>query len=238
MQQANGWNFVNHLKARVSTFGAVQWARDLPLLFDRRESYSQHGEDAFMMREILADKNDGVYVDIGGSHPIRISNTYALYKRGWSGVVVEPITSLVKVHKRWRPRDTQVQCLLGDVDGAARFYQLFPSVLSTASKEECERYLQDGCILLGERVIPQLSLTTLFEQYVGPRRVDFMSVDIEGVDQLVALQLRLLPKSLVPCCLCIECNTDEARNGMIAILSHTYGQHQKIGCNLIFWDLV
>jgi hypothetical protein len=98
--------------------------------------------------------------------------------------------------------------------------------------------LQDGCVLLGERVIPQLSLPTLFEKYVGPRRVDFMSVDIEGVDQLVALQLRLLPKSLVPCCLCIECNTEEARNGMIAIMSHTYRQHQKIGCNLIFWNLV
>jgi hypothetical protein len=98
--------------------------------------------------------------------------------------------------------------------------------------------LQDGCILLSERVIPQLSLTTLYEQHVGPRRVDFMSVDIEGVDRLVALQLRLLPKDMVPCCLCIECNTEDIRNDMISTLSHTYRQHRKIGCNLIFWDLV
>lgn len=229
-------NAINQLTSRLSEISAVQWVRDLPLLLDRRNSYSQHGEDTFLLETIFPEKRDGVYVDIGGSHPIRISNTYALYRRGWSGVVVEPIASLVKVHKRWRPRDTQVECLLGDADGASRFYQLFPSVMSTACKEDCESSVRSGCVLMHERVIPQLSLKTLFEKYVGSRHVDFMSVDIEGLDQLVAEQLRSLPHEDVPDCLCIECNTDNAMKGIIATLSGIYRQHRKIGCNLIFWN--
>jgi len=227
----------NRLRAWLSTRRSIQFARDLPLYFDFHESYSQHGEDTFLIERVFPGKRDGVYVDIGASHAIRISNTYALYKLGWSGIVVEPISDLVKVHRRWRPRDVQVECLLGDEDGFATFYRLYPSVRSTASREDCDKSLNEGYVLLSEKTIPQLTLKTISEKYIGSRSVDFMSVDIEGMDQFMARQVTLLPHERVPKCLCIECNTDEAERNIIGTLGELYQNRTKIACNLIFWGV-
>jgi FkbM family methyltransferase len=230
-------SLLNRLKAWLSTWRVVQFVRDIPLYFDHREAYSQHGEDFFLVEHVFSGKNTGLYVDIGASHPIRISNTYALYRRGWSGIVVEPIHNLVRVHKRWRPRDVQVECLVGDTDGSATFHRMYPSTHSTASREDCELALKWGVVLISSRTIPQLTLKTLFEKYVGLRNVDFMSVDIEGLDQFMAPQIRLLPREAVPQCLCIECNTEEAEQNIIKSLGDIYKNRKRIGCNLVFWEV-
>ena len=48
-----------------------------------RGSFSEHGEDVFI-QERLGKKNAGFYVDIGASHPFRISNTfYFTGDRSW-----------------------------------------------------------------------------------------------------------------------------------------------------------
>jgi FkbM family methyltransferase len=229
---------LNRLKAWLSTWRLIQFVRDIPLYFDRRETYSQFGEDSFLVEHVFSGKNTGFYVDIGASHPIRISNTYALYRRGWSGIVVEPIHNLVRVHKRWRPRDVQVECLLGDTDGSATFHRMYPSTRSTTSREECEQSLKwQGAVLISSRTIPQLTLKTLFEKYVGSRNVDFMSVDIEGMDQFMAPQIRLLPREAVPQCLCIECYAEEAEQNIIKSLGDIYKNRKKIGINLVFWEV-
>ncbi len=51
-------------------------------------SYGQEGEDIILLRLLDISKN-GFYVDIGAHHPIRFSNTYALYKAGWCGLNVD-----------------------------------------------------------------------------------------------------------------------------------------------------
>ena len=57
----------------------------------QRDSYSQHGEDK-LVRQLLEKLNlkDLLYVDIGANHPIKISNTYLLYRNGMRGIVIEP----------------------------------------------------------------------------------------------------------------------------------------------------
>jgi hypothetical protein len=229
---------LNRLKAWLSTWWQIQFVRDIPLYFDRRETYSQHGEDSFLVEHVFSGKNTGFYVDIGASHPIRWSNTYALYRRGWSGIIVEPIHNLVEVHKRWRPHDVQVECLLGDTDDSASFYRMYPSTRSTTSQEDCENALKWArAVLISSRTLPQLTLKTLFEKYIGSRSVDFMSVDIEGRDQFMASQIRLLPREAMPQCLCIECNTEEAEQNIIKSLGDIYKTRKKIGCNLVFWEV-
>ena len=57
------------------------------------KSFSQFGEDLFIA-EFFANQKEGKYVDLGAFHPMRLSNTYLLFKKGWSGTNVDlnPIT--------------------------------------------------------------------------------------------------------------------------------------------------
>src|SRR5271165_6778360 len=54
-----------------------------------RTYFSQCGEDRIAAR-ILSDVERGTYVDVGANDPINMSNTYHFYKRGWSGICIEP----------------------------------------------------------------------------------------------------------------------------------------------------
>ena len=51
--------------------------------------YSQEGEDIVIDR-YFQHKAKGFYVEVGAHHPFRFSNTYRFYRRGWTGVCIEP----------------------------------------------------------------------------------------------------------------------------------------------------
>ena len=55
-----------------------------------KKFYGQSAEDAIL--QILLPERNGVYIDIGCGNPIKTSNTFVFYKRGWKGVVVDPIS--------------------------------------------------------------------------------------------------------------------------------------------------
>lgn len=228
---------LSDMKLWASKSGLIQELRDIPLHFQKRESYSQHGEDTFLLKTIFRDQTrPGRYLDIGASHPVRISNTYLLHRRGWSGIVVEPISRLVRLHKRWRPRDTHIQCLIGETDGEAEFFFMYPSVLSTTSPEQYERVIAAGYRLVERLNIPQLTLGTLLQKYGEGKRIDFASVDVEGVDWIVAEQIAKLDKALVPRCLCIEANDGEPNLRVTSLLRDTYQNKERIASNTIFWN--
>ena len=96
-----------------------------------RKSYSQSYEDRFL-EELVGERRDGFYPDIGCHHPIRLNNTYRLYRRGWSGVVVDASPMYEPEFARVRPRDTFVHSGVGDgTMGPIQFYQHTASALST-----------------------------------------------------------------------------------------------------------
>ena len=52
-----------------------------------KDFYSQFGEDKILKELILDNFNNGFYVDVGCFHPKKHSNTYLLYKKGWSVLI-------------------------------------------------------------------------------------------------------------------------------------------------------
>jgi hypothetical protein len=131
------------------------------------KSYSQFGEDA-ILNAVFRNKITGRYVDIGSYHPILYSNTYALYKRGWSGTCVDP-NDFSRLYKVFRPRDTFINSAVGE-GGAIIYY-----------------YHQDGAHngfqkssnspVVGTK---EITLRPLREFITTP--VDFLSIDCEGMD--------------------------------------------------------
>ena len=70
--------------------------------------YSQFGED-IILREILKKEiSNGFYIDVGCYHPKKFSNTYRLYKKGWSGINIDMEEDKISLFNMVRPRDINV----------------------------------------------------------------------------------------------------------------------------------
>ena len=52
------------------------------------KTYSQFGEDLFI-DDFFQNQKEGKYVDLGAFHPMRLSNTFLLHKKGWSGTNID-----------------------------------------------------------------------------------------------------------------------------------------------------
>lgn len=148
-------------------------------------SYAQTGEDVivFTLLQGLLKIESPVYLDIGAHHPTYLSNTYYMYRKGCSGVCVEPDPTLFDVIRRRRPRDLCLNVGVGEGSGkVANFYVMTSKTLSTFSREEAESQVKGH----GEKIeqiipIPLLSIEEILTKHLQ-RAPHFVSLDTEGLD--------------------------------------------------------
>jgi len=170
----------------------------------KKTSYSQSGEDlivAFILKTLKIKKP--TYVDIGAHHPFYISNTAALYKKGFSGVCIEPDPTLFKEIKKSRKRDVCLNIGIG-IDGSdeSDFYLMTTSTLNTFSKEEALNYDKNSRHKIKEIIkLPLKTINWVFENHTNGKP-DFVSIDVEGLDFEILKSLDF--KQYKPTILCIE----------------------------------
>jgi FkbM family methyltransferase len=190
-----------------------------------RESYSQFREDVVIAEELKDRKaSDAIYVDVGANHPSCLSNTYLLYRNGWSGVTIEPNSELVKLHRRFRRRDVQVAVGCGREAALLPFYLSQTPVLSSFSGKDVDHFSRT-------EYLPILTLDQLLAPFQD-KQVALLSIDTEGFDLLVleGAKETLKRTHLV----CIESNTEEERRNVQAALSADFAICATAGCNQIF----
>jgi hypothetical protein len=83
--------------------------------------YSQTGED--MILNQMLGKRRGAYIDIGSGHPIWYSNTYYFYRRGWNGILIDPIRQNIKYSRYLRPRDITILGAVSIKESKGTFYE-------------------------------------------------------------------------------------------------------------------
>ena len=143
-------------------------------------SYAQNLEDYHLWLALGSDR-PGVYVDIGGGHPVADNVSLWFYERGWRGIVVEPQAALAGLYAHVRPRDTLYEGLVGRTSGTAELH-VFPRLhgLSTTVASYAE-----GSQVHGDRYhtiqMPMLTLADLCAQH-GLSRIDFLKIDVEGAE--------------------------------------------------------
>ena len=143
-------------------------------------SYTQNLEDWHLWLALGGD-GPGVYIDVGGGHPIADNVSMWFYERGWQGIVVEPQPALARLYPHIRPRDTVFEGLVGRTTGTHELH-IFPRLhgLSTTVSANAERSQVHGDTFRPEP-LPMLTLADLCARH-RLNRIDFLKIDVEGAE--------------------------------------------------------
>jgi FkbM family methyltransferase len=146
-----------------------------------RTSYSQFGEDLLARQLVGWDRRDGFYVDVGCYHPIRYSNTYLFYQRGWRGICIDANPAMSTAWKRYRPRDVFVNAAVSAQDVSMNYYMDPVEPYKNFLSEDAGLPVPSGGSLTR---IPSESLSSLLtKNSAAPiTAIDLMTVDCEGFD--------------------------------------------------------
>jgi hypothetical protein len=134
--------------------------------------HSQYDEDERL--SAYFGSRVGQYVDIGagGSNE---SNTFALYQRGWRGLLLDAQRSRIEEARKDRPEDLAEQLALASYDGS------IPMVLHMGN---CKvRQLAPGGQQLG--AVPCICPATFVARFPGFLSPQLASIDIEGAETFV-----------------------------------------------------
>lgn len=148
-------------------------------------SYAGNREDV-MLRRLFPEETSGFYVDVGAGHPLQFSVTKHFYDRGWRGINVEPAPRQFAELEKDRTEDVNLNVALAAAEGTVTFYEFPPEYAgwATASKEEATRHLTEDGVSFTERQVPVTTLAVVCQKYVIGE-IDFLSVDVEGLEQQV-----------------------------------------------------
>lgn len=173
-------NFKEKLKLSRLHFPAeilynIYWVRIV-----RPKWYSQTGEDELISKYL--PETNGSYVDIGAGLPIRGSNTYFLYRRGWRGIIVDPISINIRLSRIFRPFDIRFQICVGQKNDDVDFFEFIPYGYSTIDKSIAANLMESKIAKLRSQKPMHVLPVSEFAPEMKPLDPTFISIDIEGAD--------------------------------------------------------
>lgn len=144
-------------------------------------TYSGEAEDLIIEKFTKHIKN-GCYVDVGCYHPKVGSNTYKLFKKGWSGINIDPNPETIRLFNQYRPKDINLNIGISEVGSNLTYYEFKESAVSTFSEEFYKMRLNQGAKYVGSKNIPTKTLAEVFDEKLNGRNIDVLDIDTEGID--------------------------------------------------------
>ncbi|MBT32108.1 MAG: SAM-dependent methyltransferase [Thalassobius sp.] len=166
-------------------------------------SYSQDGEDV-VLNSYYENKEDykGFYVDVGAHHPFRFSNTQFFYNKGWKGINIDATPNSMHLFKKFRKKDINLEVGIGSKKDQMIFYCFDEPALNSFSEDlSISRENSTNYKIVEKIEVPILRLETILDEYVKDGvDIDFLTIDVEGLDYEVLLSnnwIKYRPKFLL-----------------------------------------
>jgi FkbM family methyltransferase len=157
--------------------------RDALPIGHTRRSFAQEGEDLILAR-IFGEQARGIYVDVGAHHPRRFSNTHMLYRRGWRGVNIDATPGSMKLFRRQRPRDVNLEVGVAATSDVRDFYVFNEPALNTFDAERAKSLDRPPYRIEAVRKVACQPLAEILRSHsIG--RIDLLTIDAEGYDDEV-----------------------------------------------------
>jgi len=140
------------------------------------EFYGQHQEERIINKYIskIPKREKGKYIDIGAGDPIKLSNSYYYYLRGWNGIVIEPHSKYNKEFKKIRPKDILLRVAISDYNGKLEMCDTntIGSFVGNYKRKKFpnKEVFSIDCITINE----------LIKKYPEFAEPDFLNIDIES----------------------------------------------------------
>ena len=153
------------------------------------KTYSQFGEDLFI-DDFFQNQKEGKYVDLGAFHPMRLSNTFLLHKKGWSGTNIDFNPISIDLFNIARKKDTNICALISDQSDIyknANYEHAWSAANSISSDDKL--------------TIKKKMKTETFDKLIN-HNFDFLNIDLEGHDYQVLKTINL--NKFRPSLICIE----------------------------------
>jgi FkbM family methyltransferase len=153
-----------------------------------RKSYAQDGEDVALAAFYEGKKGyKGFYVDVGAHHPVRFSNTYSFYQKGWKGINIDPTPGSMAPFGWLRKRDINLEIGIGETPGKLTFHCFNEPALNTFDPVlATERNTGKPYSIVKTVDVPVRPLgAVLDDHFPKGQHFDFLSVDVEGLDLVV-----------------------------------------------------
>jgi FkbM family methyltransferase len=127
----------------------------------------------------------GFYVDIGAYHPIKFSNTYYFYQKGWRGINIDANPHSIKEFNKERSNDINIESGVSENDGELEYYYFgendtintFDKILAKQFEIQYDRKIKE---IQKIKVEP---INSILEKYLPKgQHIDLMTIDVEGFE--------------------------------------------------------
>lgn len=161
--------------------------------------YTQNNEESLIQEYFKGSTPKEMYLlDIGANDGKTFSNSLALIELGWNGILLEPSPKAFQKLQALHADNTNIKCLnygIALTSGEVHFYESGGydggedvALYSSISENEIKRWN-------GKVQFEQISVTMkTWEQFLvenKPSTIDFITIDIEGHDLDVLMQIDL-----------------------------------------------
>lgn len=155
-------------------------------LFLTKRTFTHHGQMAedVILRKYFPKKYKGFFVDVGCFHPVKYNNTYWFYKRGWRGINLDIDQIKIDGFNIVRPGDTNISVAVSNEEGTVTYYSNgFYTPTVTLSKDFTDDRTPDKLSQYVAKTTQACPLTAIIDDTkYKDRRIDILSVDVEGHD--------------------------------------------------------
>ena len=181
---------------RAITQSGTRYAlkRHLQLATSRTRSFGQFGEDllvAALLDGIQLDYRRAYFIDIGAFHPSLISNTFLHYRRGMTGINLDPSPDKIRMFHAFRPRDLSLCRAVVPPDGPSEVtlasppgYSEVASVIegNAAPVALDAQFARRG---LTYSKVPTITVTEIAKLAPAGKHLAYLNIDVEGLDEVL-----------------------------------------------------
>ncbi len=195
----------------------------------QRKLYSQDDQDYIIYNGLFQGKDDGVFCDVGGNHPLNLNNTRYFEELGWSGYVFEPLPYMRHLWRKHR-KATFFPFAASDSEGEV----IFSIVKDATGWEDMLSYVKETKDIEYRHETEDITVRTRALKDVFKEEdvthIDYMSIDVEGHEMNVlqgidfdAVDIRVLSIENNPSC-CYTYGDDKIRALMFENGYHLWGR--------------
>ena len=159
------------------------------LKYSIREKYIKaEDKHILFLKDYFKKRTNGLYIDVGCYHPIRLSNTKFLYDKGWRGINIDISKKSIDLFKIARKKDINLNIAIGDKNEVSEAYfkkDLFHA--NTLVYEHAKKFLGKSF----RKKIKVQTLNSVIDKYTKNKKIDLIDIDCEGKDFEVLQGLNL-----------------------------------------------